>query len=91
MLDLVREMNREQQRGVIMILHDLDLAVRYCDYLIVLKDGQIVTAGTPKTVITPEMLPGVFEIEGTVMSDPVTGSPIVIPERSCTEEPVSSQ
>jgi iron complex transport system ATP-binding protein len=90
MLDLIQQMNREQQRSVIMVLHDLNLAARYCDYLIVMKDGQIITAGTPRAVITPELLRDVFEIEGTVMPHPVTGAPIVIPERSCREELVET-
>ena len=89
MLDLVREMNREQQRSVIMFLHDPNLAARYCDHLIVMKDGQIVTAGTPKAVITSELLRDVFQVEGTVMAGPVTGVPIVIPERSCTVEAIT--
>jgi iron complex transport system ATP-binding protein len=81
MLDLVREMNREQQRSVIMVLHDLNMAARYCDYLVVMKEGQVVATGTPRAVITPDLLRDVFEIEGTVLRDPATGAPVVIPER----------
>jgi iron complex transport system ATP-binding protein len=84
MLDLVREMNREQQRSVIMVLHDLNLAARYCDFLVVMKEGQVVATGTPRAVITPELLRDVFEIEGTVLRDPATGAPVVIPERPYT-------
>ena len=82
MMDLVREMNRTQQRSVVMVLHDLNLAARYCDYLIVMKDGEVVSSGTPRAVITPELLRDVFEIEGSVMRDPATGVPVVVPERT---------
>ncbi len=82
MLDLVREMNRTQQRSVVMVLHDLNLAARYADFLIVMKDGQIVSSGTPRAVITPDLLQEVFGIEATVISDPSNGLPLVIPERS---------
>ncbi|MBX3071021.1 MAG: ABC transporter ATP-binding protein [Thermomicrobiales bacterium] len=85
MLDLVREMNQAQQRSVVMVLHDLNLAARYCDYLIVMKDGQIVTSGTPRAVVTEEMLADVFGIEATVMPDPANGMPLVIPHQAIEE------
>lgn len=84
MLDLVREMNRAQGRSVVMVLHDLNLAARYCDFLIVMKDGRVVSSGTPRAVITPDLLRDVFEIEAAVLRDPETGTPVVVPERSCS-------
>lgn len=93
MLDLVRQMNKEQGRSVIMVLHDLNMAARYCDFLIVMKDGDVVASGTPRAVITEELLHDVFEIEGSVLRDPKTGAPVVIPQRSvslqATPEPVA--
>ena len=82
MMDLVRKMNREQKRSVVMVLHDLNLAARYCDYLIVMKEGEVVASGTPRAVITRELLRDVFEIEGSVIRDPHTGVPVVVPERT---------
>ena len=82
MMDLVRQMNREQKRSVVMVLHDLNLAARYSDYMIVMKEGEVVASGTPRAVITPELLRDVFEIEGSVVRDPLTGVPVVVPERS---------
>ena len=82
MLDLVREMNEKQQRSVVMVLHDLNLAARYSDFLIVMKDGDVVSSGTPRAVITVELLRDVFGIEATVASDPVTGMPLVVPIRA---------
>jgi iron complex transport system ATP-binding protein len=82
MLDLVREMNKEQNRSVVMVLHDLNMAARYCDFLIVMKEGEVIASGTPRAVITEDLLRDVFEIEGTVLRDPKTGAPVVIPERS---------
>jgi iron complex transport system ATP-binding protein len=81
LMDIVRQMNIEQKRSVVMVLHDLNLAARYSDFLIVMRDGEVVSSGTPRAVITPELLRDVFEIEGTVLRDPATGSPVVIPER----------
>ena len=62
-----------------MVLHDLNLAARYADRLIAMKDGRIVAAGTPHEVLTAELLRGVFDLEAQVVLDPVAGTPLVIP------------
>ena len=90
-MEISGEMNREQQRSVVMVLHDLNMAARYCDYLIVMKDGEIVSSGTPRAVITPDLLRDVFKIEGAVLRDPQTGAPVVIPERSYSPPVVPDQ
>ena len=52
-LDLVTRLNRERGRTVVMVLHDLNLAARYSDVIVVMKDGAIVAEGTPTDVFTP--------------------------------------
>ncbi len=86
MLDLVREMNEKEQRSVVMVLHDLNLAARYSDFLIVMKDGNVVSSGTPRAVITSDLLRDVFDIEATVATDPETGMPLVIPLRAIVKD-----
>ncbi len=79
-LDLVTRLNRERGRTVVMVLHDLNLAARYSDTIVVMKDGVIVTAGRPRaTVFTREMLRETFGLEADVLPDPRTGLPIVVP------------
>lgn len=78
-LDLVERLNREAGRTVLMVLHDLNLAARYSDRLIAMKDGQIVAAGPPGEVLTERMLAEVFGLEARVIPDPVSGSPMVVP------------
>jgi iron complex transport system ATP-binding protein len=78
-LELVTRLNRERGRTVAMVLHDLNLAARYSDVVIVLKDGAIVTQGTAAEVFTVEMLLDVFGLEADVLPDPRTGLPIVVP------------
>lgn len=80
MLDIVRRLNREQGRSVVMVLHDLNLAARYADHLVVMKDGEVVAAGAPADVLTESLLREVFGIESVVMVDPLTGAPMVLPE-----------
>lgn len=86
MLDLVRQLNREQGRSVVMVLHDLNLAARYADLLVAMKDGEVVAVGTPAGVITEKLLRDVFGITAVVMTDPVTGAPMILPE-SPTSDP----
>lgn len=80
LLDLARELNINEGRTVVMILHDLNMAARYADHLIAMRAGRIVATGTPRDVITPQTLREVFGIDATVMPDPATGAPLVIPE-----------
>jgi len=64
--------------AVIGVFHDLNLAAYFCDEIIVLKDGKIVTAGTPAEVITPALLADVFGITAAVTIHPGTGKPLVV-------------
>lgn len=79
LLDIVRSLNHELGRTVIMVLHDLNLAARYADHLVVLRDGGVVSQGAPGDVITSDMLREVFGVEAEIRQDPRTGSPLVMP------------
>ncbi|MBC2644143.1 MULTISPECIES: ABC transporter ATP-binding protein [unclassified Rhodococcus (in: high G+C Gram-positive bacteria)] len=78
-LDLVDRMHEELGRTVVMVLHDLNLAIRYSDQLIVMRDGTIVAAGAPKEIISAELLLEVFGLEAAVIADPVSDRPLVVP------------
>jgi iron complex transport system ATP-binding protein len=80
MLDIVRRLNREQGRSVVMVLHDLNLAARYADHLVVMKAGEVVAAGAPGDVLNESLLRDVFGIEAIVTVDPLTGAPMVLAE-----------
>lgn len=78
-LDLVDRLHSELGRTVVMVLHDLNLAVRYSDHLVVMKDGRIVRSGPPSEVISAELLAEVFDLDASVIEDPVSGRPLIIP------------
>lgn len=63
----------EKQRVVLAALHDLSLAAQFCDYLYLMKQGEIVTQGTPEAVMTPENLHSIFDVEACVYPSPVNG------------------
>jgi iron complex transport system ATP-binding protein len=81
LLDIVWQLNREQGKTVVMVLHDLNLAARYADHIIAMKDGEIISAGDPADVITGDIVRHVFGIDARVMTDPLTGSPLMVPDR----------
>lgn len=78
-LDLVDRMHEEMGRTVVMVLHDLNLAIRYSDQLIVMRDGKVVARGAPKDIISAELLLEVFGLEAAVIGDPVSDRPLVVP------------
>ncbi|MFD4767636.1 ABC transporter ATP-binding protein [Streptomyces niveus] len=78
-LDLVRRLNHEQGRTVVIVLHDLNQAARYADHLVAMKSGRIVAEGHPGEIVTAELVREVFGLESVVVPDPVTGSPLVVP------------
>ena len=77
-LELLQRLNQEEKRTIVMVLHDLNQAARFADYIVALKDGQIVKAGTCEEVITKEVLRGVFNIDAEIGIDPRTGKPMCI-------------
>jgi iron complex transport system ATP-binding protein len=89
-LDLVERLHRERGRTVVMVLHDLNLAARYADRLIAMRDGKIVEAGTAREVLTEKMLREVFQLDAHVVPDPVAGTPLVIPIGRRHREPLAA-
>ncbi|MFZ3032464.1 MAG: ABC transporter ATP-binding protein [Parvibaculum sp.] len=58
-----------QGRMVIAVLHDLSLAARYCDELVLLNDGKVHAHGTPSAVLTPRNLRDVYRVEAQVSGE----------------------
>ena len=77
-LELLQRLNQEEKRTIVMVLHDLNQAARFADYIVALKDGQIVKAGPCEEVITKEVLRGVFNIDAEIGIDPRTNKPMCI-------------
>ena len=77
-LELLQKLNKEQGRTIVMVLHDLNQAARFADYMIALKDGQIVKAGNCEEVMTPNVLRKVFHIDAQIGRDPRTNKPMCV-------------
>ena len=78
-LDLLVDLNRREGRTIVLVLHDLNQACRYAHHLIAMRDGAIVAEGCPDVVVTPELVTDVFGLPCMVISDPVSGTPMIVP------------
>ncbi|WP_447925108.1 ABC transporter ATP-binding protein [Georgenia muralis] len=78
-LDLVDTLHEERGRTVVMVLHDLNLAARYADLLVVMNEGRVVASGDPRQVLTEDLLHEVFGLRATIVPDPVSDAPLVVP------------
>lgn len=83
-LDLVRGLVDDEEKTVVAAIHDLDLAARFCDELVLLAGGRVRSIGEPETVLTESNLRGAFETAAAIGRNPVTGTPTVtaLTERS---------
>lgn len=68
---------RAQRRTTLLALHDLNAAASVCDRLHVLHDGAVVASGTPREVLTAELLAEVFGVRAAVVEHPLTGDPLI--------------
>lgn len=71
LLDLVRELGLT----TVVALHDLDHATAYCDRLVLLRSGRVISAGTPAEVLEPDRVAEVFGVRSAIVSHPITGRP----------------
>lgn len=78
-LDLCAELHRERGHTLVVVLHDLNQACRYATNLLVMRDGAIVAGGAPSEIITAELVEHVFGLRCRVISDPETGTPLIVP------------
>lgn len=76
-LELIRELNVEHGLTIVMVLHDMNQAIRYSDVIIAMKDGQIIREGQPNDVLTEEMVRHIYHVSVTIKQDAETGMYIV--------------
>jgi iron complex transport system ATP-binding protein len=78
-LDLLTDLNHKRGTTIVMVLHDINLSARYADYIFALRKGKLIDQGTPSEVITSELIDNVFGLDCTVIKDPVSSSPFIVP------------
>jgi iron complex transport system ATP-binding protein len=79
LLALVRARCDARKTAAIIVTHDLNLAAEFADYLLLIKDGRVLASGSPREVLTPELLEEVFAVRILVDAHPLTGAPRITP------------
>ncbi|KAA9001889.1 ABC transporter ATP-binding protein [Affinibrenneria salicis] len=78
-LDLLRALNRQGNKTIIMVLHDLNLACRYADHLVAIHNRTVFAQGAPQAILTEELVKRVFDLNCRIISDPFFDTPLCIP------------
>ena len=78
-LDLLTDLRVSRGTTIVMVLHDLNLAARYAEQLVAMKDGRIHVVGAPAEVVTSTLVEEVFGLANQITIDPVSGTPMVTP------------
>jgi iron complex transport system ATP-binding protein len=86
-LGLLARLNQRDGRTIVLVLHDINQASRYSQHVIAMRDGQILAQGTPGEVITEPVISATFGISCTVIPDPVTGTPLCVPNAELPGQP----
>lgn len=79
LLELCRDLNRHKNFTIVAVLHELNQAFRYADHVILMNEGKIAAQGSPKEVVSSEMIKRVFNLDCLIQDDPVSQTPMVIP------------
>ncbi len=79
-LDILERLNRERSMTVVLAMHDLQLAARYCKKLVLLHAGAVMKEGTPEDVLQKEILENAYEVNVKLLRDPDDGRFLVFPQ-----------
>lgn len=78
-LDLLHRLRTRQGRTIVMVVHDLHQAARYATHVVAMSGGRVAAAGAPADVLTADLVSEVFHLDVSVLTDPVTGTPVIVP------------
>lgn len=90
-LNLCRSLHAQRNYTLVAVLHDLNMAFRYADHIIAMRDGRIVAQGDPAEIVSADLVHEVFGLRAVCVDDPVTGRPMVVPLDAVPETPSDIQ
>lgn len=79
LLNLLRRLNREQGKTLVLVLHDLNQALEFADHLIYMKNGKTRAQGSPAHTATPELISDIFGLSCDIVPHPRAACPLLIP------------
>lgn len=86
-LTLLQTLNKEVKKTIVMVIHELNQAARFADYMVGMKAGKIICKGSPDEVMTAEGLKAIFHIEAAIAKDPKHQKPICLTYELLDERP----
>lgn len=76
---LVNSLSRRLNLGVVIVIHDINLAAQYCDELIALKQGRLLKQGRPSEIMTAAVLKEIYSVDMNIIAHPHSGRPVALP------------
>ena len=76
---LIQNLSRSLGLGVIIVIHDINLAAQYCDELVALKQGRLLKTGRPSEIMTAEVLKDIYSVDMNIIAHPQNGRPVALP------------
>ncbi len=77
-MQLLSRINSEQNKLIILVSHNINLASEYCHRIVMLKHGQVIADGSPSDVIDQKTIHELYEVELTIINNPISGKPNLI-------------
>lgn len=77
-LNLIRKIASTGERAFVIVLHDLIAAAQYADQLITMRDGKIVCSGTPREILTSELIRELYDVDVRILTSPDNQTPIIV-------------
>ena len=78
-LELCETVRASRDMTIVVVMHELNLAIRYADHLIVMRGGKVQAVGDPAEIVTEDLIEKTFGLPCRIVEDPETGKPMVIP------------
>jgi iron complex transport system ATP-binding protein len=78
-LDTIKRLNKECGITIVAVLHDLNLAAQYSDFMVLVNNGEVAACGRPEEVLRKDILSKVYNVEMIVMENPVNKKALIIP------------
>ena len=85
-MELIRQLNEKEHITVIAVLHEINLASRFCSRIVILKDGKVKADGTPREIINRQEMEELYEMRLLVKNNPLIEKPEIIPIRVMDEK-----
>ncbi len=78
-LGVLRDLSRARHAGVVLVLHDINMAARFCDTIIALRDGTVIAQGPPDAIMQGAVLTSIFGLPMRVMPNAGPGHAVAVP------------